>query len=100
TVARLVSGMFVLDQAKEEKLFDVSDRYFNTRFSFSHLYTALTRQGYRDFVGLPQDWRIDDPQKDPVPRSHLENLKQLLVWLYGSKKDDIKPVITSQNPDI
>ena len=22
------------------------------------------------------------------------------VWLYGSKSDDIKPVITSQNPDI
>lgn len=100
TVARLVSGMFVLDQAKAEKLFDLNDRYQKTRFSFSHLYTALTRQGYRDFLGLPEEWRIDDPHPNPVPKTHLENLKQVLVWLYGSKADDVKPVITSQNPDI
>jgi hypothetical protein len=49
---------------------------------------------------LPDEWRLDDPQPDPVPKSHLENLKQVLVWLYGSKADEIKPVITSQNPDI
>ncbi len=100
TVARLVSGMYVLDQAKKEKLFDIGDRYSKTRFSFSHLYTALTRQGYRDFLGLPEEWRIDEPTPNPVPKTHLENLKQTLVWLYGSKSDDVKPVITSQNPDI
>jgi len=100
TVARLVSGMFVLDQAKDERLFEISDRYPNKKFAFSHLYTALTRAGYRDFLGLPEDWRIDDPKPNPVAKKNLPNLKQLLVWLYGSKEDDIKPVIASQNPDV
>ena len=36
----------------------------------------------------------------PVPKKDLENLRTLLLWLYGSNEDDIKPVITSQNPDI
>lgn len=100
TVARLVNGMFVLDQAKDAKLFEISDRYPGKRFAFSHLYTALTRPGYREFLGLPDEWRLDDPTPNPVPKNRLENLKQVLVWLYGSKSDDIKPVITSQNPDI
>lgn len=100
TVARLVSGMFVLDQAKKEHLFEIADRYPNRKFAFSHLYTALTRAGYRDFLGLPDDWRVDNPQPNPIPKKYLENLRTLLVWLYGSKEDDIKPVVTSQNPDI
>jgi hypothetical protein len=100
TVARLVSGMFVLDQAKDEGLFEIADRYPGRKFAFSHLYTALTRSGYRDFLGLPEDWRVDDPQEKPVPKKYLENLRTMLTWLYGSKEDDIKPVITSQNPDI
>jgi phage tail protein X len=100
TVARLVNGMFVLDQAQDTKIYDVKDRYPGKRFAFSHLYTALTRPGYREFLGLPDEWRADDPKPNPVPKSHLENLKQVLVWLYGSKSDEIKPVIVSQNPDI
>jgi hypothetical protein len=100
TVVRLVNGMFVLDQAQEAKIYDVSDRYPGKRFAFSHLYTALTRPGYRDFLGLPEEWRADDPTPNPVPKKYLENLKQLLIWLYGSKSDQIKPVILSQNPDI
>jgi hypothetical protein len=100
TVARLVNGMFVLDQAEEAKIYDVKDRYPGKRFAFSHLYTALTRSGYRDFLGLPQEWRSDDPKPNPVPKNHLGSLKRVLVWLYGSKQDQIRPVIASQNPDI
>lgn len=100
TVVRLVSGMFVLDQAAQAKIFDIQDRYPGKRFAFSHLYTALTRPGYRNFLGLPEEWRADDPKPNPVPKRHFDNLRQVLVWLYGSKSDDIKPVITSQNPDL
>jgi hypothetical protein len=100
TVVRLVNGMFVLDQAKDAKIYDVADRYPGKRFAFSHLYTALTRPGYRDFLGLPDEWRANDPTPNPVPKKNLENLKLLLVWLYGSKSDQVKPVIQSQNPDI
>jgi len=100
TVVRLVNGMFILDQAEQTKIYDIKDRYPGKRFAFSHLYTALTRPGYREFLGLPEDWRSDDPEPSPVPKKNLENLKQVLIWLYGSKPDDVKPVITSQNPDL
>jgi hypothetical protein len=100
TVVRLVNGMFVLDQAEEAKVYDLSDRYPGKKFAFSHLYTALTRPGYREFLGLPEDWRDTDPKPNPVPKDKLENLQRVLVWLYGSKSDDIEPVVTSQNPHI
>jgi hypothetical protein len=100
TVVRLVNGMFVLDQAEAAKIYDVKDRYPGKRFAFSHLYTALTRPGYREFLGLPEEWRDDEPEPNPVPKNHLENLQKVLIWLYGSKSDDIKPIINSQNPDI
>jgi ParB-like chromosome segregation protein Spo0J len=100
TVVRLVNGMFVLDQARDEKLFDIKDRWPGKRFAFSHLYTALTRPGYRHFLGLPDEWRSEDPKPNPVPKKNLDNLQQVLVWLYGFKPDGVKPVITSQNPDL
>jgi hypothetical protein len=100
TVVRLVNGMFVLDQAEKNKIYDIKDRYPGKSFAFSHLYTALTRPGYREFLGLPAEWRSDDPKIDPVPTKYLDNLRRVLTWLYGSKADDIKPVITSQNPDL
>jgi len=92
--------MFVLDQAEETKIYDVRDRYPGKRFAFSHLYIALTRVGYREFLGLPEEWRADDPRPNPVPKKNLENLQKVLLWLYGSKSDQIKPVINSQNPDL
>jgi len=100
TVVRLVNGMFVLDQARDAKLFDIKERWPGKRFAFSHLYTALTRPGYRDFLGLGDEWRAEDPKPNPVPKKNLENLQQVLVWLYGSKPDGKKPVINSQNPDL
>jgi hypothetical protein len=100
TVVRLVNGMFVLDQAEHTKIYDIKDRWPGKRFAFSHLYTALTRPGYREFLGLPEEWRSDDPKPNPVPKKNLDNLKHVLLWLYGSKSDQIKPVIVSQNPDL
>lgn len=100
TVLRLVNGMLVLDQAQEAKVYDVNDRYPGKRFAFSHLYTALTRTGYRDFLGLPEEWRSENPKLNPVPKEKVENLQRVLVWLYGSKSDETRPVINSQNPDI
>ena len=100
TVVRLVNGVFVLDQAEAKKVYNIEDRYPGRKFAFSHLYTALTRPGYREFLGLPEEWRDLDPTPDPIPADKLDNLQHFLVWLYGSKSDDIPPVITSQNPHI
>jgi hypothetical protein len=100
TVKRLVNGIFVLDQAHKERIFDIADRSPGRAFAFSHLYVALTRPGFQEFLGLPADWRREDPKPNPVPKENLDNLHRVLLWLYGSKPDEIQPVVTSQNPHI
>jgi hypothetical protein len=98
TVKRLVQGIYVLDQAQQANVFSTEDRYPGRPFAFSHLYTALTRPGYRKFLRLPVDWRSEDPVPEPVPPEALENLGKVLTWLYGA--EDTIPLIKSQNPDI
>jgi hypothetical protein len=100
TIQRMVAGLYVLQQAERRSLFSFSDVYPGRSFAFSHLYTALTRPGYREFLGLSDDWRKIDPEPNPVPEPSLPNLRQLLRWLYGSKQDDVRPVVLSQNPNV
>lgn len=52
------------------------------------------------YLGLEDGWARHDPHEDQVPQKKLEELQNVLVWIYGSKKDDRRPVIQSQNPDI
>lgn len=99
TIKRMVSAIYVLDQAREQGLFDIEDRY-PPKFGFSHLYTALSRSQYMDYLGLEAAWSRHDPTPDQVPRDRLPRLKQVLVWIYGSKADDVAPVVQKQNPDI
>ena len=99
TIKRMVSAIYVLDQAKENKLFDIEDR-FTPKLNFSHLYTALSRAPYMKYLGLDSRWGRYDPEPNPVSGDKLDNIKQLLLWIYGSKQDDIQPVIRTQNPDI
>lgn len=100
TVKRLVNGIFVLEQAQKNRVFDPHDRYPGRPFAFSHLYTALTNPRYQQFLGLPEDWIKGDPILDPVPKERLENLGEILTWLYGSKEDNIRPIVISQNPHV
>lgn len=100
TILRLVNGIFVLEQAKKLKLFDIGDRPAGRPFFFSHLYTALARPQYRDHLGLKREWRSEEPSPDPVPSSHTERLGQVLLWIYGSEEEKIAPLVTSQNPHI
>ncbi|MCY4590767.1 MAG: ParB N-terminal domain-containing protein [Alphaproteobacteria bacterium] len=99
TIKRMVSAIYVLEQAKNENLFDIEDR-FGRRLNFSHLYTALSRSQFMDYLGLEPAWATHDPHDDQVPRERLEALRNVLVWIYGSKIDETEPVIRSQNPDI
>ena len=99
TIKRMVSGIYVLEQAQAEELFDIEDRY-SRRFNFSHLYTALSRSQYMHFLGLEAAWSRHDPTPNQIPRDRLDRLKQVLVWIYGSKADDVEPVVRKQNPDI
>ena len=99
TIKRMVSGIYVLEQAAEEGVFDVEDRV-PLKFNFSHLYTALSRSQYMEYLGLPGGWARYDPEPDPVPADRTPELRQVLRWIYGSKSDDEKPVVRRQNPDI
>lgn len=99
TIKRMVSAIFVLDQAQQNNLFSVEDRH-TLRFSFSHLYTALGRSQFMAYLGLESSWIRFDPTPEPVPDHKLGELKQLLRWIYGSKSADVMPVVKAQNPDI
>lgn len=95
TVARLVNGYVVLEQARDLG-FDEEQRTA-PRFAFSHLYTILARPNARDWLGIARP--INDLlEKDPVQPTHRDSLLQLMAWLYG--QGDQRSVIKSQNPNL
>ena len=96
TVQRLFRGLMVIEQAEYENRFDREDRW-HKHFSFSHLYTGLDYPGISAFIGLRP--AIDEYER-PVPSERLEHLGELCLWLYGSKREDVRPVIVSQNPHL
>lgn len=99
TVRNLIGGMLVLKQAEENSLFSISDRNKSGPFGFSHLYTALNRAEYKEFLNLEKGWS-QQPTEAPVPTDKLDNLRTVLQFIYGSKMDSVKSVIDSQNPDL
>lgn len=99
TIKRMVAAIYVLDQAEEKKLFSIDDRA-TKKFPFSHLYTALSRSEYMSYLGLDEGWTRFDPKPNPIARENLPKLREVLSWIFGSKKDDKLPVIESQNPDV
>ena len=98
TVRRLVFGWLVLKQA-EDNGFDREQRTAR-RFSFSHLYTALARPGYRSFLGLSEDPGDTSLNPNPISPDHLPALRELMTWLYGDRTEDKPALIQSQNPDL
>ena len=96
TVQRLYRGLMVIEQAEEAKVFNREDRY-RRRFAFSHLYTGLEYEGINDFLSLHSS---DVEERRPVPKNRVRRLGELLLWLYGSKKQNQLPVIHRQNPDL
>lgn len=100
TILRMINGLRTLEQARSEGLFNVDNREKKRQFSFSHLYTALTRSGIKKHLGI-QDYQNNDILPvSPVPATNLPALKEVMTWIYGSDSDDIKAVVRSQNPDI
>ncbi|MGV2292093.1 ParB/Srx family N-terminal domain-containing protein [Trinickia sp. YCB016] len=99
TIRDYIGAIFVLEQAQKRKLFDISNRSNNGRFAFSHLYTALGRKEYLEFLGLESGWNAA-PSDTPIKKDYLDNLEETLLYLYGSKTDDKKSLIESQNPDL
>ena len=96
TVARLYRGYEILKQADVKGRFSREDRA-NSRFYFSHLYTAVDQKEYQDFLGITPEGSLGP---NPVPDSHMEQLEELLVWLYGSRSRNKFPVVRTQSPDL
>lgn len=99
TIKRMVAAIYVLDQAEDKNIFSIEDRT-TRKFPFSHLYTALSRSEYMAYLGLDEGWTRFDPLPNPIAEKNLPKLKEVLNWIFGSKKDDLRPVVQSQNPDI
>lgn len=96
TAQRLFRGMMVIEQAEKMGVFDRQNR-IRQHFSFSHLYTGLQLSGISSFIGLRSE---SDEDSEPVPEERKEELRELCLWLYGSRRDNTPPVIKSQNPDL
>lgn len=99
TLHRMVTAAYVIRQAEEDGIYNLDDR-MKRHFSFSHLYTALSYPEFTTFLGMERLARSDDPNVQPVPHEKTSDLRQLLVWLYGSKQEEIEPVIQSQAKDL
>jgi hypothetical protein len=96
-VQRLYNGYKVLQQAESRAGFSRDDA-FRSRFYFSHLYTAVDYPEFRAFLGIPPD--AEELRANPVPRGKVDDLKLLMRWIYGSKEDEVEPLVKSQNPDL
>ena len=96
TVQRLFRGLMVIEQAERMKVFSRDDRWRN-HFSFSHLYTGLNYAGISEFIGLQPEV---GERENPVPPEKQQQLDELFLWMYGSKKRVQPPVIETQNPHL
>lgn len=95
TVVRMYRGYLVLRQSMDEG-FDPENRT-KPKFAFSHLWTALTYKSVQEFLGVTQDQLL---KGQLVPKKNRQKLGELMLWLYGSKKDDVEPKVRSQNPNL
>lgn len=96
TVVRLYRGYKLLEQAERFAGFRREDAVRN-RFYFSHLYTAADQSEYQKFLGITPEGSL---KANPVPKSKLGNLRELMQWFYGSKSQKKEPVVRSQYPDL
>lgn len=96
TAQRFYRALMVIEQAERAGVFSRTNRY-KSHFSFSHLYTGLDYEGISDFINLKE---VSAESRQPVPRSKLKELGELLVWIYGDKSLDKPAIVESQNPHL
>jgi hypothetical protein len=99
TVRRLVVGYRVLEQAKQNG-FRTENANSPRGFAFSHLYTALGQTGYQNHLTLDYNNDLILKSAAPVPPDKIDNLAEIMTWLYGDKSTKTEPVIKSQNPNL
>lgn len=99
TLRSYIYSILMLDQAEEERIWNIRDRSNTGRFAFSHIYTAIGRKEYQEFLGLTDGWS-DKPPMKPIQQNKTKNLGEVLKYIYGSKSSDQQALVKSQNPDL
>jgi hypothetical protein len=99
TIHRIVTAVYVLDQAQSARVFSVDDRV-QKNFNFSHLYTALSYIEFREFLGMQAANKQAVLDRNLVPKNKLDSLGRLLRWLFGAKSENFLPAIKTQAPDL
>jgi hypothetical protein len=100
TLRTYIYAILILDQASNAGVWSLEDRpKARGRFAFSHLYTAITRAEYQQYLGMTDGWS-NKPSLRPIKQKFLRNLGEVLTYLYGSVSDDRRSLIKSQNPDL
>ena len=93
TVRKLYQGLMVLEQAEQQVEFSMDD-IKTPRLFFSHLYTALGYEKFRNYIGVPDDFEAPNP----VPEENKRQLQEVMDWLFGSKKRNVEQLVKTQNP--
>jgi hypothetical protein len=94
TVARLLEGYYVVQQAVKTGHFIPSDCVRNgrgsvTEYPFSWVYTILGYTAAREFVQMPDD----GPKPNPIPTDRLDNVAFMMRAMFGSKSVGMNAVI-------
>lgn len=94
TVARLLEGYYLVEQAKQAGYFEPTDsvrkgRGSVTEFPFSWVYTILGYAAARQYLELADN----GPVKDPVPKEALPKVKTVLAAMFGSRSTGHNAVI-------
>jgi hypothetical protein len=94
-VRRMYRGLMIVEQAEKSGVFDRAG-IAKSKFHFNYIYTGMDYPGIQSFLGLELKGTSSDK---PVPAKKVQNLGQLMKWLYGERSG--KPsLIKSQNPDL
>lgn len=96
TIQKLYRGLMVIEQAERAGVYH-REYAFRRQLAFSHLTTALEYDGYADFLKLAKE---SDESQEPVSPSRLKELGEVCRWLWGDNRDETKPLIESQNPNL
>ena len=87
TISRLLEGYYLVRQLVDEKLFIPKESYPKGRgsaveFPFSWVYNAL---GYQNIKKTWLGMTKDQVRPKPVPKKHLEQASELMVFMFGRK---------------
>ena len=91
-IRRMVMAIFVLEQAERNEIYSLSDRT-NPLFNFTLIYAALSQYSYVKHLGIENKWKELEKVQDIVPEEKYQELEDLLIWIYGSKKAGRNPIV-------